>query len=199
MKKTAVLLAALVLAGCVNFGERSNAPAVTYYVLEDAAPVAPAKSPAPEAPVLRVLDTGVGDFYDALPLVFSRQAGTRGQYQFARWTERPGKRFAGLLRARLDRLGDWRVAGDGGHVRGDFMLDTELVEFYHDATHAPGEFHCVLRAELIDPKQRRLVDRRRFEVRVPLASFDAAGAAHAANRAVADVLDELGQWLAATR
>ena len=50
-------------------------------------------------PVLLVLDTTASGFYDSDQLVFSRAAGTRGQYQFARWTERPGKRFADLLRA----------------------------------------------------------------------------------------------------
>lgn len=201
--KTALSLMALVLAvsGCVNFGQNANTPAVVYYVLDDAgsATAAPAPAEARErsyVPTLLVLDTTAGGFYDTDQLVFSRTAGTRGQYQFARWTERPGKRFAELLRARLDRLGDYRVVSSGGAVRGDLMLDTRLVEFYHDATREPGQVRLVLRAELVDLKQRRLLGRHTFEQTVPLTTYDAAGAARASSQAVGRVLDDLGAWLA---
>jgi len=213
--KTGLSLMALVLAlgGCVNFGQSANAPGVVYYVLNDAEPAA-APTPAPAdalkdsdslraeareksyAPTLRVLDTTTGGFYDSDQLVFSRTAGTRGQYQFARWTERPGRRFAELLRTRLDRLGRYRVAPAGGVVRGDLMLDTRLVEFYHDATSEPGQVRLELRAELVDLKQRRLLGRHTFEQKVPLTTYNAAGAAQASNLAVSRVLDDVSAWLA---
>lgn len=196
--KTGLSLMALVLAlsGCVNFGQSANAPGVVYYVLNDAEPAAaPAPVPA-DAPTLRVLDTTTGGFYDSDQLVFSRSAGTRSQYQFARWTERPGRRFAELLRARLDRLGRYRVAPAGGVVRSDLMLDTRLVEFYHDATREPGQVRLELRAELVDLKQRRLLGRHTFEQKVPLTTYDAAGAAQASNLAVSRVLDDVSTWLA---
>ena len=196
--KTGLSLIALVLAlsGCVNFGQNANAPGVVYYVLNDAEP-ATAPTPVPaDAPTLLVLDTTTGGFYDSDQLVFSRSAGTRGQYQFARWTERPGRRFAELLRARLDQLGRYRVAPAGGVVRGDLMLDTRLVEFYHDATSEPGQVRLELRAELVDLKQRRLLGRHTFEQKVPLTTYDAAGAAQASSQAVSRVLDDLSAWLA---
>lgn len=196
--KTGLSLMALVLAlsGCVNFGQSANAPGVVYYVLNDAEPAAaPAPAPA-DALTLRVLDTTTGGFYDSDQLVFSRSAGTRGQYQFARWTERPGRRFAELLRARLDRLGRYRVAPAGGVVRSDLLLDTRLVEFYHDATREPGQVRLELRAELVDLRQRRLLGRHTFEQVVPLTTYDAAGAAQASNLAVSRVLDDVSAWLA---
>ena len=212
--KSALVLAALslVLSGCINLGEKTKIPAVVYYVLND--PVS-ATDPAPlradalkdsdplrakarvesYAPTLLVLDTTTGSFYDTDQLVFSHSAGTRGQYQFARWTERPGKRFADLMRTRLDRQGAWNISAAGGYVRGDMLLDTELVEFYHDAASEPGQMRLVLRAELVDLKQRALLGRRVFEQQVPLTTYDAAGAAQAANRAVSRALDELSAWL----
>lgn len=195
--KSAFVLAALslVLTGCVNLGEKTKIPAVVHYVLND--PV-PAIDPAPlraGAQTLLVLDTTTGSFYDTDQLVFSRSTGTRGQYQFARWTERPGKRFADLMRTRLDRQGAWNVSAAGGYVRGDMVLDTELVEFYHDAASEPGQMRLVLRAELVDLKQRALLGRRVFEQQVPLTTYDAAGAAQAANLAVSRALDELSAWL----
>jgi len=148
------------------------------------------------APTLLVLDTATGSFYDTDQLIFSRRAGTRGQYQLARWTERPGKRFSDLMRARLDRQGVWHVSAAGGYVRGDVLLDTELVEFYHDAASQPGTVRLVLRAELVDLKQRKLLGRRVFEQQVALATYDAAGAAQASSQAVSRALDELTAWLA---
>jgi cholesterol transport system auxiliary component len=197
--KPALFLAALslMLTGCINFGGETNTPAVVYYVLND--PALKEAEPAPlraGAPTLLVLDTTTGGFYDSEQIVFSRSDGTRSQYQFARWTERPGKRFAHLMRARLDRQGAWNVSASGGYVRGDMLLDTELVEFYHDAASDPGQMRLVLRAELVDLKQRTLLGRRVFEQRVPVATYDAAGATQAANLAASRALDALTAWLA---
>jgi len=169
------------------------------YALKDSDPLRAKTRVESYAPTLLVLDTTTASFYDTEQLVFSRSEGTRGQYQFARWTERPGKRFADLMRARLDKQGDWRVSAAGGYVRGDMLLDTELVEFYHDAASEPGQVRLVLRAELVDLKQRSMLGRRTFEQNVPLATYDAAGAAMASNLAVSRALDDLGVWLATFR
>lgn len=189
----------LALSGCLNFGEKANTSAVVYYVLNDPAPKDAnplrAKVNVESAPTLLVPDTLTGSFYDTDQIVFSRSAGTRSQYQFARWTERPGKRFADLMRDRLDRQGAWNVSAAGGYMRGDMLLDTELVEFYHDAASEPGQMHLVLRAELVDLKQRTLLGRRVFEQQVPLTTYDAAGAVQAANLAASRALDDLTAWL----
>jgi cholesterol transport system auxiliary component len=218
MKRSIALLAlALALTGCVNFGDQPDTPATVYYVLNDSAlkdadplrakvpqggmeSYVPAVAPAgADAPTLLVLDTTTGGFYDTDQLIFSRSAGTRGQYQFARWTERPGKRFADLMRARLDHEGTWHVSAAGGYVHGDVLLDTELVEFYHDAANNPGKVRLELRAELVDLKQRKLLGRRVFEQQVPLTTYDAAGAAQASNLAVGRALDDLTAWLASLK
>jgi cholesterol transport system auxiliary component len=208
-----IAVLSLLLTGCFSFGEKSSTPAVVYYVLSDPAlkdanplraqargeshaPAAESGPPRADAPTLLVLDTTTSGFYNTDHLVFARSAETRGQYQFARWTERPGKRFGDLMRARLDRVGAYHVATPGGYVRGDLLLDTELVEFYHDASSEPGRMRLVLRADLVDLKQRTLLGRRVFEQEVALTSFDAAGAAQAANLAASQALDELTAWLA---
>jgi len=197
MKKGfALVVLSLVLSGCVNFGEKADSPAVVYYVLDDPTPPATAKPVLADAPTLLVLDTTTGGFYDTDQLIFSRSPATRGQYQFARWTERPGKRFADLMRTRLDHQGSYHVTAAGGYVRGDLLLDTELIEFYHDAVSEPGQVRLALRAELLDLKQRKLLGRRVFEQQVALTRYDAAGAAEASSQAVSRVLDELTPWLA---
>ncbi len=201
MKRGAcVLLLALSLAGCVNFGERvDRSPEVVYYLLNDPDAASPRQPLRERAPLLLVLDTTAGGFYDTDQMAFARSIGTRAYYQFARWTDRPGKRFAELMRARLDRQGSYRVAAAGGYVNGDLLLDTELVELYHDAASEPGILRLVLRAELIDLRQRSLLGRQVFEQQVPLARFDAAAAAAAADTAAGQALDALAAWLATQR
>jgi cholesterol transport system auxiliary component len=190
---------ALALTGCVNFAEPPEMPAVVYYVLQDPTPTTEVMNVAADAPTLLVLDTAASGFYDTDQIIFSRSPGTRGQYQFARWTERPGKRFADLMRARLDNQGLWHVSSAGGQVRGDMVLDTKLVEFYHDAASNPGEIRLELNAEVVDLKRHTLLGRKVFKQQVPLQTFDAAGAAQASNVAVGRVLDELAAWLATLR
>ena len=224
IKSLSLLGFALALAGCVNLDGQRDTPAVVHYVLNDTVPAVKTtvvRADAPQgdldalsgysdplrakarvesyAPTLLVLDTTTARYYNTDQLIFSRSPGTRGQYQFARWTERPGKRFADLMRTRLDQQNAWRVSAAGGYVNGDVLLDTELVEFYHDATSNPGHVRLELRAELVDLKKRSLLGRRVFAQNVPLTSYDAAGAAAASNLAVSRALDDLGVWLATFR
>lgn len=193
--KNWVLVLAFMLSGCLGLGKEP--PAVVNYVLEDLA-ASNQKIAAADPRSLLVLDTTASGFYDNENLVYSRAPSTRGQYQYARWTERPGKRFSDLLQKRLAaQSGFASVAVAGGQVRGDLVLDTDLTEFYHEADTSPGSVRVVLRAELIDLKTRKLIGRQWFERRVPVASYDAAGAAKGFNQATTGVLDDLVTWLAA--
>ena len=189
-----VIVLGLMLSGCFSLGKET--PEVVNYVLEDLA--ASTQKIAPTDPrSLLVLDTTASGFYDNENLVYSRAPGTRGQYQYARWTERPGKRFSDLLQKRLAaQSGLASVAVAGGQVRGDLVLDTDLTEFYHEADTTPGSVRVQLRAELIDLKTRKLVGRQWFERRVPVSSYDSAGAAKGFNQATTGVLDDLVAWLA---
>lgn len=195
-----LLMAGLVfLSGCVSFGEKGSTASVVNYVLSDSQ-TAGQPVPVPiDAPSLLVLDTVAAGLYDSDQLVFSRSPGTRGQYQYARWTELPGKRFADLMRARLGQKSGWRVSAAEGYVHGDLLLVTHLVDFYHDAASEPGEVRFELRAELVDLKRRAVLGQRSFEQKVPLSSFDARGAAQASNTAASLILDELTVWLATFR
>lgn len=187
---------ALLLGGCFNLTGKDS-PAVVNYVLEDKTAATQMQAPA-DPRTLLVLDTTATSFYDNESLVYSRAPGTRSQYQYARWTERAGKRFSDLLRARLEaQSGFASVTVAGGQVRGDLLLDTELSEFYHEAETSPGSVRVLLRAELIDLKSRKLLSRKWFERRVPISSYDAAGAAQGFNQASSGVLDDLLVWLVA--
>ena len=195
-----VLVAGVMLvSGCVSFGEKGSTAAVVNYVLSDTQPAGQPVPVQPDAPSLLVMDTAAAGLYVSDQLVFSRSMGTRGQYQYARWTELPGKRFADLMRARLNRQSGWQVSAAEAYVHGDMLLVTQLIDLYHDAASDPGQVRLELRAELVDLKRRAILGRRSFEHNVPLMSYDAAGAASASNQAVSRALDDLGAWLATFR
>lgn len=174
----AVLLASL--AGCVSFG--TSEPR-RYFVLEPQS-AAPAAGKPPGAGTLRLGTASASGFYDTESMVYSRAAGTRGYYQFQSWTERPGRRIGELLAQRLDR----------SPAQPGLVLNIHLLEFYHDAVTPPGTARVSLAAELVDPARRTLVGRKVFSSSAPAPTYDAPGAVHAGNLAIATILDEVESW-----
>ena len=194
MKKLigAVCLATLMLAGCSLPGK--SRPGISYYVLTDPGPVAP--SPSTRAATLLLREMEAAPFYQDTRLAFSRAPGTRGQYQYAQWSEPVPRRLAWMLRQRLEAAGVFRqVAPLGSGVLGDFQLNSRLVDFFHDASQTPGVALVVMEAELVRRADGSLADRRIFVAQVPVASYDAAGAADALGRGANKVMDEVVTWL----
>jgi cholesterol transport system auxiliary component len=188
---------ALALSGCVNLGlgGDKDTPSIVNYVLEDGGRAAPATAvPAPRS--LLMADTAAAAFYDTDGMAFSNQPGTRGYYQFARWTERSGKRFTDLLLARLERERVFAaVAQSGTSIRGDWLLTTEILDLHHAAAQQPGVVKMELRAEVVDLKTRTLLARKTFTQSVAVTSYDAAGAYKAFNEAATRTLNEMADWL----
>jgi cholesterol transport system auxiliary component len=160
-----------------------------YFVLGNGTETAAARPAGLKAGVLLVHPTSVSAFYDTQRLVFSRGEGQRGYYQFAAWTERPGRAFAELLGRRLD------APSTTSGVKGDRILHTRLEELYHDASASPGAVKITVSAELVDSGGRLVGERQRFFRNVPVSAENAAGAVDAANRAVAEVLDAIAVWV----
>ncbi len=183
--KRLIALIGLLVAGCVS---APSVPPLQYYVLGDAGAAPEARRAAVGGPVLLVHPTSVNAFYDTQRLVYSRTPGERAYYQFAAWTERPGRAFAELLSRRLGA--PLATAG----VRGDVVLRTRLEELYHDAASTPGRVTLVVSAELVGANGRRLGEPQRFTRSVPTRAENAAAAVEAANRAITEVLDDIAAW-----
>ncbi len=193
MRALATALAVLLLAGCSLTRE---AP-VTHYVLRDGG-AAPAVAPPSRAAgrTLVVAGTVADSFYDSTAIAFSRGEGSRGSYQYAFWTERPGRALQGLLVARLAAAGLYAaVLPAAVGLPGDLELQTELHSLYHDAREAPGAARVRVTATLVDRRQQRLLARRTFEAEAPASAYSAAGAVDGFSAAVGRVLDELVAWL----
>ena len=184
-----VAAAAVLLAGCVS---TPNLPPMQYYVLGNGQETASARPASQRSGVLLLHPTSVNAFYDTQRLVFSRAEGQRAYYQFAAWTERPGRAFSDLLSRRLG------ASSTTSGVKGDLILHTRLEELYHDAR-TPGSVKIAVSAELVDAAGRLVGERQRFSHSVPAGSENAAGAVEAANRAVTEVLDDIAAWIEGAR
>lgn len=193
MKRAAALAGLTLCAGCVSI---PDVPQRDYYVLEDLATPAAAKPGGETGRVLLVHPAAASPFYDTQSLAFSRAPGQRAHYQFAGWTERPGRRLTELLTRRLEGRGGYRsVASSTAGVRGDIVLNMQLEELYHDAQAKPASARVEVSAELVDIAGRAIVARRRFTQSAPVASENAQAAVAALNQATTALLDELSAWI----
>lgn len=181
------------LAGCVSF---QDVPPREYYVLDDLAKASASKPAATAGRVLLVSPASASPFYDTQNMVFSRSPDQRAYYQFAGWTERPGRRLNELLIRRLEARGSFKsVAATTAGIKGDLVLSTRLEEFYHDTRAKPGSVRIEVSAELVDYASRTIVAQRRFAQSVPAAGENAPAAVAAFNRASTSLLDELLTWI----
>lgn len=196
MKSAVAITAGLaLLAGCMEIPE---VPPREYYVLEDLAAASAAKTGG-AGRVLLVSPASASPFYDTQSLVFSRAPGQRGYYQFAAWTERPGRRLSELLARRIEAAGAFRsVAATTAGVRGDAVLNTRLEEFYHDVTGKPGSVRIEVTAELVEFSGRTVVARRRFIQSAPATGENAQAAVSAFSQATTALLDEMAAWVEGT-
>jgi cholesterol transport system auxiliary component len=191
-----LFLLLVVLSGCN--GLPGPGKAVTHYVLTDPGPVAPATRTLAGTLLLREMD--VSAFYQEPRLAYSRTPGTRANYEFAHWAELPGKRLTWLLRQRIEAARAFAsVAPLSGGIIGEYQLNTRLIDFYHDAATPPGTVLLLIEAELVRRDRGALLGRRIFVSQQPVASYDAAGAAEAMNRATNQVVDEVVVWLGETK
>jgi len=194
MKNAAAAVTALaLLAGCMSL---QDVPPREYYVLDDLAKAGASGRAAAAGRVLLVTAASANPFYDTQSLVFSRAPGQRAYYQFAGWTERPGRRINDLLMRRLEARGSFKaVAVTTAGIKGDFVLSTRLEEFYHDTGTNPGSVRVEVSAEIVDYAGRTIVAQRRFAQSVPAAGENAQAAVSAFNQATTVLLDELSAWV----
>jgi ABC-type uncharacterized transport system auxiliary subunit len=174
------LLLALSLAGCLP--HRPLEPE-RFFVLYPARTTA---SPPYSGPPVLVAPTVAASFYGSVQIVFSDSPGTRSRYRYSFWTEPPQAVLHDQLASRLqDGAGAPRL-----------LLETRVLELFHDAGTAPGVVRITVVARLASLPGDAAIAQRSFSRTVPAASFNAAGAVAAMRTALAAVLDDIVVWVA---
>lgn len=117
-------------------------------------------------------------------------------YAVNQWAETPVRMFTPLLVRVLNQSGVWRaVIPLPSSVRGDYRLDSYGFVLQQEFLQQPSRVRLMIRTQLVDLKESTILSTRTFEVVENATSENPYGGVQAANRAVAEVLDQIGSWL----
>jgi cholesterol transport system auxiliary component len=193
---TLVALTMLVLTatGCLSSRSESQ-PAHTYRLSLDAGrnEVHPADI---NGPILQVSLSLAEPGFETPRMVYVKRPYELEHYALNQWADQPARMFTSLMVQALDRTGSWRaVIPSPGAIRGDFRLDSYGFSLQQEFMQDPSQVRVIVRAQLVEMKESRIVGARAFEVVEKAQSNDAYGGVVAANRAIAALLNDLASWL----
>ena len=182
------------ICACSIIGPRESGPRI-YYVLEPGA-CSDGDSRTPHPYTLLIGDTSASRLINSQRILFSRDSSTRGLYQFAFWLESPATRFPNLLLSQLECAKLFRTQTRNSTLaKTDFILNTELLDFFHDVSASPSTARVNVRAELLDLRSREIRASRNFLRNIELDQADAAHAVEGFNRATGEIVAEIVAWL----
>ena len=167
----------------------------TYFVIDELEPTKPTTATAPSNAELLVRETQTSRFLNSNKIVFSDDPTKRGYYQLAKWVESPARRISTLLINRLEATAVFSsVAKLGSAALGNYQLNSELSEFYHDIEDRPGRGVIEISVEVLDLKKRNVINRKRFKKALDVKSYNVSGAVDALTLASNQILDEIVAW-----
>lgn len=194
VRKIAVALCVLALAGCTGLRPAETEP-VRAYLLEAQFEQAGEARPIPLT--LEVSPTRAAPGYDTARMAYMRQPYALEYFAKNRWADAPAKMLGPLLvRALEQRTGFRAVAPAAGMVKGDLRLDTEIILLQQEFTTSPSRLHLRLRAQLVEASSRRVVAARVFEAFEDAPSDDPYGGVVAANRVLPRLLEQIAEFSA---
>lgn len=147
-------------------------------------------APLPAGRTLQVAAPTAAPGYGSPAMAYRRTAHELRYFARQRWVDRPARLVEQAL---LDGLaaGGASLVAPGSGARPDYRLLTDLVRFEQDFTGTPSRVRLVLRVQLVDVRERRLLGSETLRLEQAAASDDAAGGVAAANalleRAVGEV------------
>jgi cholesterol transport system auxiliary component len=191
----AMLLGCVVfIAGCAGL-QPPRAEEINVYVLDAALPAAPRT--ARNNLVLVVSAPRAQPGYDTPQMVYVSQQHELGFFARNRWADVPARMLAPLMvQALEDAAGFGTVVQAPTVVTGDLRLETELIRLQHEFLAKPSRARIVLRAQLIDVRERRVRATRQFEEMEAATTETPYGGVVAANRALERVLSQLAEFCA---
>jgi cholesterol transport system auxiliary component len=192
--KTWTLLLALPLAGCISFGAKPP-PSLLVLDAREAVPVGAPQSSATAASITVAVPSVPQSLATARVPVQATPT-TIAYVKDAQWAEVPARLFARLLSDTLvARTGRVVFATPQSMADPGARLGGDLRRFGLDA--AAREAVVTFDAALVRGTPER-AERRRFEVRVPVAAIDAASAGPALNDAANQVAVQVADWVGRT-
>lgn len=182
------LLLATLLTACGGL-QAPHVENTRLYVLD----ARPASNPARSDQVLAVSMPGAWPGFDTPQMAYMQHPLTLEYFATHRWADTPARLLRPLLSQSLEPL--FRaVVLSPGLIPADLRLDTELFRLQQDFTVRPSRIQLVLRAQLTDVKNKRVIAVKLFDASENADSDDAYGGVIAANRALQRVLEQLADF-----
>jgi cholesterol transport system auxiliary component len=191
-KWMAVLVAVSSLVACSVLPEPKPVAMDKYLLEYTPAAVAPASA---DAPVLVIATPRAHGAYDTARIAYMQQQFGLRYYVHSRWADTPARMLAPLLAEAMNATGRFQaVYASPGRLSGELRLDTELLRFHQDFTVQPSQMHITLRARLVGLADQRVIASQLFDIRETATSEDTYGGVLAANRATAQLMEQLAQF-----
>lgn len=150
---------------------------------------------AADLPVMVITTPRAHGAYDTARIAYMQQQFGLRYYMRSRWADSPSRMLAPLLAEAVNATGQFQaVHGSPGMLSAGLRLDTELLRFHQDFTEQPNRMHITLRAQLVDLADQRVIASRLFDIRETATSEDTYGGVQAANRATAQLLEQLARF-----
>lgn len=198
MRCAGVLTASCILVACV-LPRPTEGPVRTYLLTIDESAWT-AGSRAAQPGVHGVLVVGLPQAeagFDQPRMAYLQRPYEVNYYAANRWADAPARMLVPLLVRSMEITGLWRaVVPMPTTVRSDYRLDTSGLVLQQEFFQQPSRTRVLLRAQLVDMKEQRVIGARSFEALEPSSSDDAYGGVLAANRASAKVLQAMEGWIA---
>jgi len=182
------------LVGC-RLSLTNDVEPTKYYVLKSITRES-AYQGSPKGEKILIRDTTTSALIKSQRILVSDEPLRRASYQYAFWGETPPQAFQNLLQQELEQANLFSsVAKEAAGALAPLQLNTEILDFYHNAAKSPGAVEVKVRVELLDLKTREIIAARVFSSQSPVSSYDAVGAVDAFSIGVSQVLTEIIAWL----
>ncbi len=130
-------------------------------------------------------------------IYFSYSKIDEGKYQNAIWTSSNGQLLINSIIRSLEKGGVFKTVIDYTSLGNtDYLLESEVYDFYHKVRKGVSVSVLSIRFDLIDTDYNHLVKSKRFTYEVPTQTVDALGYVKATNIALDKMSLDLVRWLA---
>lgn len=130
-------------------------------------------------------------------IYFSYSKIDEGKYQNAIWTSSNGQLLINSIIRSLEKGGVFKTVIDYTSLGNtDYLLESEVYDFYHKVRKGVSVSVLSIRFDLIDTDYNHLVKSKRFTYEVPTQTVDALGYVKATNIAMDKMSFDLVKWLA---
>ena len=191
-----VFLLVATLHGCTIGPAEKDAPRT--YLLNPEIPEKnfPANPKRTDSLILLISQPKARAGYETARMAYLLRPHEVSYYALNQWADTPARMFAALLTQTMKKTGLWRaIVQAPSAVKADYRLDCDNLALEQQFFSRPSRMRVAMRALLIDNKRQNVIGGRDFEVFETAPSEDAYGGVLAANRAAAELLEQIAEWV----